>query len=256
MHNFFLSPPRPLRVPDRDSPGKRPFFGKMTGGGQSVRRDGSISDAERIRYGDYSQEVDNMTNQSRNQAVLEGYVKETPELSHENHGIRFYRFPLEAPRLSGQRDVLPVLIAEEHLAMASAQQPIRIQGQLRSFNNRSGTGSRLVLAVYSRDIQPGLGVPCNQIFLSGTLCKPPILRRTPLGRSICDIMLAVPRRYGRSDYLPVIAWGKLAVQTSELRSGDPLELEGRIQSRIYHKATETGVEERTAYEVSMMRLLP
>ena len=197
-----------------------------------------------------------MTNQSRNQAVLEGYVRETPEPSHENHGIRFYRFPLEAPRLSGQRDLLPILIPEESLAMTATDQPIRVQGQLRSFNNRSGTGSRLILTVYSRDIQPGLGVPCNQIFLSGTLCKPPILRRTPLGRSICDIMLAVPRRYGRSDYLPVIAWGKLAVQTSELRAGDPLELEGRIQSRIYHKATETGIEERTAYEVSMMRLLP
>lgn len=197
-----------------------------------------------------------MTNQSRNQAVLEGYVKETPELSHENHGIRFYRFPLEAPRLSGQRDILPTLIPEESLEMARPGQSVRIQGQLRSFNNRTGTGSRLILTVYSRDIQPGLGAPCNQIFLSGTLCKPPILRRTPLGRSICDIMLAVPRRYGRSDYLPIIAWGKLALQTSELRTGEPLELEGRIQSRVYHKATEEGMEERTAYEVSMMRLLP
>ena len=197
-----------------------------------------------------------MTNQSRNQAVLEGCVRGTPELSHENHGIRFFRFPLEAPRLSGQRDVLPVLIPEDSLDAARPNRVVRVQGQLRSFNNRSGTGSRLILTVYSRDIQPGLGVPCNQIFLSGTLCKPPILRRTPLGRSICDIMLAVPRRYGRSDYLPVIAWGKLALQTGELRTGDPLELEGRIQSRVYHKATETGVEERTAYEVSMMRLLP
>lgn len=197
-----------------------------------------------------------MTNQSRNQAVLEGRVQGAPELSHENHGIRFYRFALEAPRLSGQSDVLPILIPEESLPMAEPGRPVRVQGQLRSFNNRTGTGSRLILAVYSRDIQPGLGVPCNQIFLSGTLCKPPILRRTPLGRSICDIMLAVPRRYGRSDYLPVIAWGKLAAQTGELRTGDPLELEGRIQSRIYHKVTEAGAEERTAYEVSMMRLLP
>lgn len=197
-----------------------------------------------------------MTNQSRNQVVLEGWVHEPPVPSHENHGIRFYRFPLDVPRLSGQHDLLPVLIPEESLPMTGTAQPIRVQGQLRSFNNRTGTGSRLILAVYSRNLQPGLGVACNQIFLSGTLCKPPILRRTPLGRSICDIMLAVPRRYGRSDYLPVIAWGQLAVQTGELRTGDALELEGRVQSRIYHKATDDGTEERTAYEVSMMHRLP
>ena len=197
-----------------------------------------------------------MTNQSRNQAVLEGYVRQTPELSHENHGVRFYRFTLDVPRLSGQRDLLPILIPEECLEATATEEPIRVQGQLRSFNNRGGTGSKLILAVYSRNIQPGLGVACNQIFLSGTLCKPPIFRRTPLGRSICDIMLAVSRRYGRSDYLPVIAWGQLALQTGELHTGDALELEGRIQSRIYHKATETGMEERTAYEVSMMHRLP
>ena len=197
-----------------------------------------------------------MTNQSRNQAVLEGLIQSRPELSHENHGVRFYRFTLDAPRLSGQHDLLPVLIPEECLAMTETEQPIRVQGQLRSFNNRSGTGSRLVLAVYSRNIQPGLGVPCNQIFLSGTLCKAPILRRTPLGRSICDIMLAVSRHYGRSDYLPVIAWGQLALQAGELSAGDALELEGRIQSRVYHKATDSGMEERTAYEVSMMHRLP
>ena len=197
-----------------------------------------------------------MTTTSRNQAVLEGWARETPVLSHENHGIRFFRFPLEVPRLSGQRDLLPVLIPEDALPLTASDQPIRVQGQLRSFNNRSGAGSRLVLTVYSRDLQPGLGVSCNQIFLSGSLCKPPILRRTPLGRSICDVMLAVPRRYGRSDYLPVIAWGQLALQVSELHTGDPLELEGRIQSRVYHKATESGVEERTAYEVSMMHRLP
>ena len=101
----------------------------------------------------------------------------------------------------------------------------------------------------------GLGEPCNQILLSGSLCKPPILRRTPLGRSICDLMLAVPRRYGRADYLPVIAWGQLAARASGLQVGDRITLEGRVQSRTYHKVTETGTEERVAYEVSMMHLL-
>lgn len=198
-----------------------------------------------------------METQGRNQAVLEGWTRESPAPSHENHGVRFYRFALEVPRLSGQRDLLPVLISQEQLSQISPNEPVRIQGQFRSFNNRSGAGSRLILTVYAQSVQPALGVPCNQIFLSGTLCKPPIFRRTPLGRSICDLMLAVPRRYGRSDYLPVIAWGQLAQRTGEFRVGDALELEGRIQSRIYHKATpDGGMEERTAYEVSMMRLLP
>ena len=101
----------------------------------------------------------------------------------------------------------------------------------------------------------GWGEPCNHIILAGSLCKAPIFRRTPLGRSICDLMLAVPRRYGRADYLPVIAWGQLAVQVSALPVGTFVALEGRVQSRTYHKVTETGTEERVAYEVSMMHLL-
>ena len=192
----------------------------------------------------------------QNAALLEGEAAGVPAWSHENHEVNFYRFPIEVPRLSGQTDLLPVLIPESRLREIHSGQPLRIQGQLRSFNNRTGPGSRLVLTVYAQEIQPPTGTPCNQILLSGTLCKPPVLRRTPLGRSICDLMLAVPRRYGRSDYLPVIAWGQLAMESAQLRVGDTLDLEGRIQSRIYHKATETGVEERTAYEVSMMHRLP
>ena len=137
----------------------------------------------------------------------------------------------------------------------SAEAPLRVRGHLRSFNNRSGVGNRLVLTIYAQEITPGLGEPCNQITLSGALCKPPVFRRTPLGRSICDLMLASARRYGRADYLPVIAWGQLAVQVSRLQVGDSLALEGRVQSRTYRKITDTGSEERVAYEVSMMHLL-
>ena len=126
---------------------------------------------------------------------------------------------------------------------------------MRSFNNRSGVGSRLVLTVYGQVLTLGLGEPCNHIILAGSLCKAPIFRRTPLGRSICDLMLAVPRRYGRADYLPVIAWGQLAVQVSALQVGAFVALEGRVQSRTYHKVTAGGTEERVAYEVSMMHLL-
>lgn len=193
---------------------------------------------------------------TKNEVLLEGLTLGEPEWSHENHGTQFYRVYLQAPRLSGQVDVLPVLLPGGLAAQTAADRLLRVRGQLRSFNNRSGVGSRLVLTVYAQEIQPGLDEPCNQIVLSGALCKPPIFRRTPLGRSICDLMLAVPRRYGRADYLPVIAWGQLAVKASRLGVGDPLALEGRVQSRTYHKVTDSGeTEERVAYEVSMMRLL-
>ena len=196
-----------------------------------------------------------MTTQTRNEVLLEGQVLEAPSLSHENHSTRFYRFFLQVPRLSGQVDTLPILLPESQLSQVTVGADLHIQGQLRSFNNRSGVGSRLVLTVYTQRLTPGQGEPCNQILLSGTLCKPPVFRRTPLGRSICDLMLAVPRRYGRADYLPVIAWGQLAVQAGHLQVGDPLSLEGRVQSRTYHKVTDLGTEERVAYEVSMMHLL-
>lgn len=214
-----------------------------------------------------------------NQVSLEGWAVEEPKLSHENHGLRFYRMTLRVPRLSGQEDLLPVLLPEPLLSMLPSPNPLpqsppspdprslclpspalpassalRIEGQFRSFNNHSGVGSRLILSVYARAVSGGQGMPLNRILLSGTVCRQPIFRKTPLGRSICDLMIAVPRRYGKSDYLPVIAWGHLARQTSSLCPGDSLSLEGRIQSRIYHKTTEIGKEERTAYEVSMMRL--
>ena len=191
-----------------------------------------------------------MTTQTRNEVLLEGIALEAPALSHENHGTRFYRFPLQVPRLSGTPDTLPVLAA------VRLEDPLRVRGQLRSFNNRSGVGNRLVLTVYAQAMEPGSGEPCNRILLSGALCKPPIFRRTPLGRSICDLMLAVSRRYGRADYLPVIAWGQLAVQAARLQVGDTLSLEGRVQSRTYRKVLEDGTaQERVAYEVSAMHLL-
>ena len=193
---------------------------------------------------------------TRNEVLLEGLALDTPEWSHENHGTPFYRFYLQAARLSGQVDVLPVLVSGSLAARAAPGRMLRVRGQLRSFNNRSGSGSKLILTVYAQDIQPGQDEPCNHIALTGALCKAPVFRRTPLGRSICDLMLAVPRRYGRADYLPVIAWGQLAVRASRLAVGDRLSLEGRVQSRTYHKVLESGeTQERVAYEVSMMQLL-
>ena len=179
----------------------------------------------------HNREVDEMTNQTRNDVLLEGIPVGAPEPSHENHGQLFYRQILEVPRLSGTADRLPLLVRQMQLPLLKEGTSLRVEGQLRSFNNRSGPGRRLVLTVYARSLQPGLGEPVNRILLAGTLCKPPIYRRTPLGRSISDLILAVPRSYGRADYLPVIAWGQVASQVCTLEAGAPLSLEGRIQSR-------------------------
>ena len=195
-----------------------------------------------------------MSDVSRNEAELEGLAVTAPAFSHENHNIRFYRFLLEIPRLSGQPDVLPVLVPESLAAQIAVNAPLRLRGQLRSFNNRSGEGRRLVLSVHVRTLLPPTGEACNRILLAGRLCKPPVFRRTPLGRCICDLMLAAPRRCGRTDYLPVIAWGRIAADTASLPVGTEVQLEGRIQSRVYTKVVDGVPHRRTAYEVSVMRL--
>ena len=196
---------------------------------------------------------------NNNRIFLRGRLAASPTLSHVNHGVEYLMLPLAVCRLSGAEDRLHVVAAREQLDALlplAAGSPLTVLGEVRTFNNRSGVESRLVLTVYSQRLAPGLDEPCNQIALRGSLCKPPIFRKTPLGRSICDLMLAVPRRYGRADYLPVIAWGQLAVRAGRLQVGDPLDLQGRVQSRTYHKVLDSGeAEERTAYEVSIMRLL-
>ncbi|MBR3640421.1 MAG: single-stranded DNA-binding protein [Oscillibacter sp.] len=194
-----------------------------------------------------------MTN-GRNEVLLEGTAQGEPSLSHEARDVPFYRLMLEVPRLSGQSDLLPLLLRGDMLAQVSDGARVRVSGQFRSYNNRSGEGRRLVLSVYALALLPPQDEACNRITLVGALCKPPVFRRTPLGRSICDLMLAVPRRCGRADYLPLIAWGQLAARTAALCVGDPLALSGRIQSRLYRKVTEQGEEVRTAYEVSVMEL--
>lgn len=190
-----------------------------------------------------------------NRVELRGTADSAPLLSHVNHGCAFYRFSLSVPRLSGQEDKLPVIVSKPLLELTpvSAGSPVAVTGQLRSFNNKSGQGSRLVISVFARELAAEGGDPLNRILLSGVLCKQPVLRRTPLGREICDMILAVNRRYGRADYLPCIAWGAVAQQTSLLHTGARLTAEGRVQSRIYTK-TENGITtDRTAYEVSIMR---
>lgn len=192
-----------------------------------------------------------------NYILLQGTVQQAPKLSHENHGQPFYRFPLSVSRLSGQEDRLWILAAGPQLALCPIRpgQRISVEGQLRSFNNKSGQGSRLVISVLARSlVNCPLDEDRNTVLLSGILCKPPVLRRTPLGRCICDMMLAVNRRYGRADYLPCIAWGQLAARVGQLSVGDCIHLEGRFQSREYTKVIGDTSQVRTAYEVSVMEL--
>ena len=130
-----------------------------------------------------------------NRVRLCGRAAGEPELSHINHGESFYRFPLSVERLSGQEDRLPVILPRPLLEAHPVHtgDVLTLTGQLRSFNNRSGQGPRLVISVFVRELIPGGAAPFNQIQLSGILCKTPTLRRTPLGREICARMLSTPR---------------------------------------------------------------
>ena len=191
-----------------------------------------------------------------NRVELRGVAEDAPLLSHVNHGCAFYRFTLSVLRLSGQADKLPVIVPRPLLLLTpvSPGDGVHITGQLRSFNNKSGQGSRLVISTFAQTLTHDAGEPLNRIFLSGVLCKQPALRRTPLGREICDMILAVNRRYGRADYLPCIAWGSLAHQCGGLEVGSTLCFEGRLQSRTYTKNLGDRTEERVAFEVSVMNL--
>ena len=192
-----------------------------------------------------------------NQILLRGRAAQPPRFSHRNHDAAFWLLPMEVRRLSGAADLLNVLVPEPLLAGLSPSpgDGLEVMGEVRSFNNKSGQGSRLVITVHARSLIPWDGEDENSLLLSGALCKPPTLRRTPLGREICDMMLAVNRRYGRADYLPCIAWGALAHRCGTLGVGDGVSLRGRLQSRIYTKQLPEGAQQRTAFEVSVMELL-
>ncbi len=192
----------------------------------------------------------------RNQALLLGRAAGEAQPSHANHGVTYFVFPLEVERLSGAADTLNVVCSEELLAACPVipGQSYRAIGEVRSFNNRSGVGSRLVITFFAKTLEPGEDGFDNHLELTGVLCKAPNLRRTPLGREICDLLLAVNRRYGRADYLPCITWGALARFCGELEVGDAVRLTGRLQSRIYRKALGDREEERVAYEISVIEL--
>ena len=192
--------------------------------------------------------------QTANHITLRGSLSSMPQFSHENHGRRFFRFFLEVPRLSGAVDVLPVIAREDVLnAMElSDGEMLTVTGQVRSHNVREKGRRRLLIFVFANLIVCENGEPVNDVVLEGPLCREPTYRKTPLGREICDMMLAVPRAFQRADYLPCILWGRTAVEGAQYHTRDILHITGRLQSRTYTKVTETGSEERTAYEISAL----
>lgn len=192
--------------------------------------------------------------QSINRILLRGSLGQLPQLSHENHGKRFFTFPMEVERLSGTVDTLQVIVSEEVLCTMdlSGGDLLEVSGQIRTCNSRGDQRRRLVISVYTEALQTCEGEPDNQVELLGTVCKEPVYRQTPLGREICDIMLAVNRPYHRADYIPCIFWGRTAAEVSNLGVGNRLHLTGRLQSRTYRKLLEDHTETRTAYEVSAM----
>lgn len=189
-----------------------------------------------------------------NTITLRGSLRELPQFSHENHGREFYRFILDVPRLSGAVDSLPV-IAEKQLfdqIDPCAGSMLTVVGQIRSHNLRTEGRRHLLIFLFASSVTVEDGEPINDMILEGILCKEPIFRRTPLGREICDIMLAVPRAFRRADYLPCILWGRTAQEISACHTGDKVRIVGRLQSRIYTKLTEDGSEQRVAYEISAL----
>ena len=189
-----------------------------------------------------------------NQITLRGSLASLPQFSHENHGRRFFRFLLEGPRLSGAVDTLPV-IAEERLLLEtdlSDGEMLTVAGQIRSHNVRSDGKRHLLIFVFANALLCEDGEPINDVLLEGPICRDPTYRRTPLGREICDVMLAIPRAFRRADYLPCILWGRTALDISRCRTRDIIRIYGRMQSRTYTKVTAEGCEERTAYEISAL----
>ena len=196
-----------------------------------------------------------------NKVSVIGMVVSGFTFSHEVFGEGFYVVDLAVNRLSDQADIIPLMISERLIDIEQDYQGNTVEavGQFRSYNRHEGVKNRLVLSVFVREInfieEFTDYTKTNQIFLDGYICKEPIYRKTPLGREIADLLLAVNRPYGKSDYIPCIAWGRNARYASNFGVGSRIQLWGRVQSREYtKKINETECEKRVAYEVSVSKL--
>ena len=190
-----------------------------------------------------------------------GEIASEFEFSHEVFGEGFYMLELLVKRLSDSFDRIPVMISERLIDVTKDYRGefIQISGQFRSYNRNEEKKNRLVLSVFAREAVFAEAtddkIKSNQIFLDGFICKPPVYRKTPLGREIADMLVAVNRPYGKSDYIPCISWGRNARFAANFEVGSRVQIWGRIQSREYVKRLEDDrTEKRTAYEVSVSKL--
>ena len=197
-------------------------------------------------------------NMENNKIVLEGQIISDFQFSHETLKEKFYLFDLKVDRLSENFDVLPVLVSERlvnvHESAIGAM--VRIDGQIRSHNKFEDEKMRMILSVFVNSIENVDDFnPQNDVFIQGFVCKEPIYRKTPKGRDITDIMLAVSRPYGKTDYIPCICWGRTAIFAGMQTIGCELKIFGRFQSREYKKSLDNGESEiRTAFELSAKRI--
>lgn len=196
-----------------------------------------------------------------NQVSIIGKVASSFTFSHQVFGEGFYLVDVLVKRLSDSEDRIPLMVSERLVDVSQDYEGeyIMVQGQFRSYNRHEEKKNRLVLSVFVRELsfveEADESIKTNQIFLDGYICKPPVYRKTPLGREIADLLLAVNRPYGKSDYIPCICWGRNARYASVFEVGGHVLLWGRIQSREYiKKLGENETEKRTAYEVSVSKL--
>jgi len=202
----------------------------------------------------------NYEQMNNNKLQLVGTVVKEPIYTHEVFGEGFYETVVAVPRLSEQKDFIPITISDRLLVRHEVQvgNKINLVGQFRSYNKIEGEKSKLLLTAFVRDLLPiDETVTPNSIEITGYICKPPIYRTTPFKREICDVLIAVNRAYNKSDYIPCIMWGRNARFVQNMKVGDKLTVVGRIQSRTYVKNLgEDKSEERVAYEVSVSKINP
>ena len=199
-----------------------------------------------------------------NRVTIIGEVVSEFTFSHEVFGEGFYLVDVSVNRLSDSVDIIPLSIGERLVDITKDYRGMKIEvsGQFRSYNRHVGEKNKLILSIFVREIEfieedeiPEEQSKSNQIFLDGYVCKPPVYRKTPLGREIADILIAVNRPYGKSDYIPCIAWGRNARYAASIEVGGHLQVQGRVQSREYTKRIdEEQVEKRVAYEVSVSKI--
>ena len=196
-----------------------------------------------------------------NQVSIAGEVISDFTFSHDVFGEGFYVLEVVVSRLSNSYDMIPVMVSERLIDVKQNYKGkfVEVLGQFRSYNRHEESKNKLVLSVFAREVKMvdelSENAKPNHIFLDGFVCKPPIYRKTPLGREIADVLLAVNRPYGKSDYIPCICWGRNARFAETFTVGGHVQIWGRIQSREYQKKiTETEFEKRVAYEVSVSKL--